>query len=64
MFMLMLRTTSRRSRQLTLATLDLRRIPLIVYEGKGLKDRIVYLSRDALTIVVYSPLHWFTKFFL
>jgi len=37
---------------LTLASIDLRRMQLIVYEGKGRKDRIVYLSRDALQALV------------
>ncbi|MDX2489842.1 tyrosine-type recombinase/integrase [Desulfosarcina sp.] len=54
MFMLMLRCGLRVEEvaKLTLAALDLRRLQLIVYEGKGRKDRIVYLSRDALQAVV------------
>lgn len=53
MFMLMLRCGLRVEEvaKLTLAALDLRRLQLIVYEGKGRKDRIVYLSRDALQAV-------------
>jgi len=54
MFMLMLRCGLRVEEvaKLTLAALDLRRLQVIVYEGKGRKDRIVYLSRDALQAVV------------
>lgn len=54
MFMLMLRCGLRVEEvaNLTLAALDLRRLQLIVYEGKGRKDRIVYLSRDALDALV------------
>jgi len=53
MFMLMLRCGLRVEEvaKLTLAALDLRRLQLMVYEGKGRKDRIVYLSRDALQAV-------------
>jgi site-specific recombinase XerD len=49
MFMLMLRCGLRVEEvaKLTLAALDLRRSQLFVYEGKGLKDRVVYLSNDA-----------------
>ena len=32
---------------LTMAALDLPRSQLFVYEGKGSKDRVVYLSNDA-----------------
>ena len=56
MFMLMLRCGLRVEEvaHLTLAALDLRRMQFAVYEGKGRKDRIVYLSRDALhTLVEY-----------
>jgi site-specific recombinase XerD len=34
--------------KLTLRAVDLPRLQLIVYEGKGGKDRVVYLSSDAL----------------
>ena len=46
MFMLMLRCGLRVEEvaKLSLAAVDLRRLQLIVYEGKGRKDRIVYLS--------------------
>jgi len=49
MFMLMLRCGLRVEEvaKLTLAALDMRRSQLFVYEGKGLKDRVVYLSNDA-----------------
>jgi len=49
MFMLMLRCGLRVEEvaKLSLAAVDLRRLQLIVYEGKGRKDRIVYLSQDA-----------------
>ena len=49
MFMLMLRCGLRVEEvvKLTLAALDLQRSQLFVYEGKGLKDRMVYLSNDA-----------------
>jgi len=48
-FMLMLRCGLRVDEvaRLTVAALDLRRSQLFVYEGKGLKDRVVYLSKDA-----------------
>ena len=54
MFMLMLRCGLRVEEvaNLTLASIDLRRMQLIVYEGKGRKDRLVYLSRDALQALV------------
>jgi site-specific recombinase XerD len=54
MFMLMLRCGLRVEEvaHLTLAALDLRRMQFAVYEGKGRKDRIVYLSRDALHALV------------
>lgn len=53
-FMLMLRCGLRVEEvaNLTLAALDLNRLQIIVYEGKGRKDRIVYLSRDALQALV------------
>lgn len=39
---------------LTLAALDLPRRQVFVYQGKGLKDRVVYLSKDAyLDLVAY-----------
>ena len=49
MFMLMLRCGLRVEEvaKLTLAALDLRRLQVFVYEGKGAKDRVVYLSNDA-----------------
>ena len=49
MFMLMLRCGLRVDEvaKLTLAALDLPRSQLFVYEGKGLKDRVVYVSHDA-----------------
>ena len=54
MFMLMLRCGLRVEEvaNLTLASIDLRRMQLIVHEGKGRKDRLVYLSRDALQALV------------
>lgn len=54
MFILMLRCGLRVEEvaNLTLAALDLKRLQFIVYEGKGRKDRIVYLSRDALQALV------------
>jgi len=53
MFMLMLRCGLRVEEvaQLTLAALDLPRSQLFVYEGKGLKDRVVYLSNDAYKVL-------------
>jgi len=49
MFMLMLRCGLRVEEvaKLTLRAIDLRRSQLFIYEGKGGKDRIVYLSSDA-----------------
>ncbi len=35
-----------------MAALDLPRSQLFVYEGKGVKDRVVYLSNDAYKILV------------
>jgi len=35
--------------KLTIGSVDLLRLQLIIYEGKGRKDRVVYLSRDAYT---------------
>ncbi len=54
MFMLMLRCGLRVEEvaRLTLAALDLPRSQLFVYEGKGLKDRVVYLSNDAYKALV------------
>jgi len=48
-FMLMLRCGLRVAvvAKLTLAALDLPRSQVFVYEGKGVKDRVVYLSHDA-----------------
>jgi site-specific recombinase XerD len=49
LFMLMLRCGLRVAEvaRLTLAALDLPRSQVFVYEGKGMKDRVVYLSHDA-----------------
>jgi site-specific recombinase XerD len=49
-FMLMLRCGLRleEAANLTLRAIDLRRAQLFIYEGKGGKDRVVYLSDDAL----------------
>jgi site-specific recombinase XerD len=54
-FMLMLRCGLRVDEvaKLTLAALDLRRQQLFVYEGKGVKDRLVYLSHDANHALVH-----------
>jgi site-specific recombinase XerD len=54
MFILMLRCGLRVEEvaKLTLAALDLPRSQLFVYEGKGTKDRVVYLSNDAYKILV------------
>jgi site-specific recombinase XerD len=54
MFMLMLRCGLRVDEvaKLTLAALDLPRAQLFVYEGKGVKDRVVYLSNDAYDALV------------
>jgi len=53
-FMLMLRCGLRVEEvaQLTLSALDLARSQLFVYHGKGGKDRVVYLSRDAQQAVL------------
>ena len=53
MFMLMLRCGLRVDEvaKLTMAALDLPRSQLFVYEGKGVKDRVVYLSNDAYKIL-------------
>jgi site-specific recombinase XerD len=37
---------------LTLAAVDLRRAQVFIYEGKGAKDRVVYLSKDAYHALV------------
>lgn len=37
--------------KLTLRAVDLHRSQLLIYEGKGSKDRIVYLSSDALRVL-------------
>jgi len=54
MFKLMLRCGLRVEEvaNLTLAALDLRRAQVFVYEGKGAKDRVVYLSKDAYQSLV------------
>jgi site-specific recombinase XerD len=54
MFMLMLRCGLRVEEvaKLTMAALDLPRSQLFVYEGKGVKDRVVYLSNDAHKILL------------
>jgi len=54
MFKLMLRCGLRVEEvaNLTLAALDLRRGQVFVYEGKGAKDRVVYLSKDAYQVLV------------
>ena len=54
MFMLMLRCGLRVEEvaKLTLAALDLNRLQVFVYEGKGAKDRVVYLSNDALNALI------------
>jgi len=54
MFMLMLRCGLRVEEvsKLTMAALDLPRSQLFIYEGKGVKDRVVYLSNDAYKILV------------
>jgi len=54
MFMLMLRCGLRVEEvaKLTLAALDLRRLQVFVYEGKGAKDRVVYLSKDTYKALV------------
>jgi site-specific recombinase XerD len=54
MFKLMLRCGLRVEEvaNLTLAALDLRRGQVFVYEGKGAKDRMVYLSKDAYQALV------------
>lgn len=54
MFMLMLRCGLRVEEvsKLTITALDLPRSQLFVYEGKGVKDRVVYLSNDAYKILV------------
>jgi len=53
-FMLMLRCGLRVEEvaRLTMAALDLARSQLFVYEGKGVKDRVVYLSNDAYKILI------------
>ena len=55
MFMLMLRCGLRVEEvaKLTMAALDLPRSQLFVYEGKGVKDRVVYLSNDAYKTLVH-----------
>lgn len=54
MFMVMLRCGLRIEEvaQLTLAALDLPRSQVFIYEGKGAKDRVVYLSNDAYRALV------------
>ena len=50
LFLLMLRCGLRLEEvaNLTLRAIDLRRAQLFIYDGKGGKDRVVYLSNDAL----------------
>jgi site-specific recombinase XerD len=54
MFMLMLRCGLRvdEAANLTLAALDLKRCQLFILNGKGSKDRVVYISKDAGTALV------------
>jgi site-specific recombinase XerD len=54
MFMLMLRCGLRVEEvaKLTMAALDLPRAQLFVYEGKGSKGRVVYLSNDAYNALI------------
>jgi site-specific recombinase XerD len=54
LFMVMLRCGLRVEEvaHLTLGALDLRRSQLFIYEGKGAKDRVVYLSNDASRALV------------
>ena len=54
MFMVMLRCGLRVEElaHLTLAALDLPRSQVFIYEGKGAKDRVVYLSNDAYRALV------------
>jgi site-specific recombinase XerD len=54
MFKLMLRCGLRVEEvaNLTLAALDLARGQVFIYEGKGYKDRVVYLSKDACRALV------------
>jgi site-specific recombinase XerD len=54
-FMLMLRCGLRVEEvaNLSLAALDLSRSQVFVYEGKGAKDRVVYLSKDAHQALVH-----------
>ena len=54
MFMLMLRCGLRVEEvaNLTLAAIDWRRMRLYVYNGKGAKDRVVYISPDTYDVLV------------
>ena len=54
MFMLMLRSGLRVEEvaNLTLAAIDWRRMRLYVYNGKGAKDRVVYISPDTYEVLV------------
>ena len=54
MFMLMLRSGLRVEEvwNLSLAALDLRRRRVYVYNGKGLKDRVVYISSDSYDALI------------
>jgi site-specific recombinase XerD len=69
-FMLMLRCGLRVEEvaNLTLRAVDLPRAQLFIYEGKGGKDRVVYLSSDALTALsaylARRPSAWARKVFL
>lgn len=69
-FMLMLRCGLRVEEvaKLTLAALDLPRMQIFVYGGKGAKDRVVYISRDALQALLdylkVRPSNWVKRVFL
>jgi site-specific recombinase XerD len=69
-FMLMLRCGLRVDEvaTLTMAALDLPRSQLFVYEGKGLKDRVVYVSHDAHHALIeylnVRPHVWVKRVFL
>jgi site-specific recombinase XerD len=54
MFMLMLRCGLRVEEvaNLTLSALDVKRLQLFVYNGKGGKDRVVYMSKDAINALL------------
>lgn len=47
---------------LTLTALDLPRYQVFVYQGKGLKDRLVYLSKDAyIALVAYLEVRKYSR---